>query len=238
LFFLVTLVTSVIKIVLSKVYIRFVLKASKEDGKDSSHIHFVISVMKDSNKIRIHLKGLEEFYNILQMTNCYNNGIIYKLCCKDTTIKDIYVGSTCAFRMRKANHKSNCNNENSKKYNYYVYKFIRDHGGWDNWDMVEIKQFNCETKRELDKEERAVLEILGGTLNKKVPSRSKVEYYQKKKEEIKEKQKAHYERNKKEICEKQKEKFNCECGSILRKADKSQHIKSNKHQKFLNSSFA
>ena len=149
------------------------------------------------------------------MMNCYNNGIIYKLCCKDTTIKDIYVGSTCAFRMRKNSHKSSCTNENSKKYNLNVYKFIRDHGGWDNWDMIEIKKVNCDTKRELDKEERAVLEQLGGTLNTNIPTSTM-----------------------KEIYEKRSEKFNCDCGSIIRKSGKSRHIKSEKHQKYLNSSFA
>ena len=179
------------------------------------------------------------------MENCYNNGIIYKLCCKDTTIKDIYVGSTCAFRMRKNSHKSHCTNENSNAYNYNVYKFIRDHGGWDNWDMIEIKKVNCETKRELEKEERAVLEQLGGTLNKHVPSRSKEEKKEKKKvrdqknkDKISEWHQLHYEANKETILEKQREKFNCECGSILRKAGKANHIKTNKHQKYINSSFA
>ena len=179
------------------------------------------------------------------MENCYNNGIIYKLCCKDPTIKDVYVGSTCAFRMRKANHKSKCNNENDKKYNTYVYKFIRENGGWDNWDMVEIKQFNCETKRELDKEERAVLEQLGGTLNSYTPYKTKNEY----KEEIKKWHQAHKEENgeygkayrlanKEQIHEKDKEKFICDCGSSLRKRGNSRHLKTEKHQKYLNSSFA
>ena len=191
------------------------------------------------------------------MTNCYNNGIIYKLCCKDTTIKDIYVGSTCAFRMRKNSHKSHCTNENSKKYNFNVYKFIRDHGGWENWEMIEIKQFNCDTKRELDKEERAVLEMLGGTLNTQIPTQSIKEYnkaynqahkeekkergkaqYQKNKEQIKENAKAYRLVKKEEIKEKRSVKINCDCGSTIQKRHKPEHIKSKKHQKYLNSSFA
>ena len=68
----------------------------------------------------------------------YNNIIIYKLCCKDPLITDIYIGSTTNFTKRKAAHKSNCNNENCKEYKFYVYEFIRDNGNWTNWDMIEI----------------------------------------------------------------------------------------------------
>jgi hypothetical protein len=185
------------------------------------------------------------YHSVTTMANCYNNGIIYKLCCKDTMIKDIYVGSTCAFRRRKNEHKSSCTNENSKKYNHNVYKFIRDHGGFSNWEMIEIKKVNCETKRELDKEERAVLEMLGGTLNSCTPYRTKnehkeqiKEWHQAHKEEKGEYDKAYRQTNKEQIKEKHREKFNCECGSILRKDGKAEHIKTNKHQKYLNSSFA
>jgi hypothetical protein len=48
----------------------------------------------------------------------YSNSIIYKLCCKDTSITDIYVGSTTAFRARKCQHKTVCHNENDKKHNF------------------------------------------------------------------------------------------------------------------------
>ena len=54
----------------------------------------------------------------------YNESMIYKLCCKDTDITDIYLGSTTNFRCRKNQHKSQCHNINAKGYNYKVYKFI------------------------------------------------------------------------------------------------------------------
>lgn len=165
------------------------------------------------------------------MANCYNNGIIYKLCCKDPTIKDIYVGSTCAFRRRKSQHKHSCNTENGRTYNRNVYKFIRDHGGFSNWDMVEIKKVNCETKRELEKEERVVLEQLGGTLNKQTPARTMKELA----EASKEKHKIYYEKNKEELLEKANEKFNCDCGGCYTKSHKLEHFKTTKHQKYLKS---
>ena len=187
-------------------------------------------------------------------TNRYQNGSIYKLCCKDPAITDCYVGSTCAFRNRKWKHKYSCNNENSKGYNYNVYQFIRDHGGFSNWDMIELIKYPCNTKRELELKEREYLEMLGGTLNNQIPTRSIKEYgkahYEANKEEINEKAKiyrqvnkerekerckAYREANKEEIKEKQSEKFNCEvCGGKFTHSNKSFHIKTPKHQKFLN----
>ena len=76
----------------------------------------------------------------------YSNSTIYKLCCKDTSIKDIYIGSTTNFRQRKSQHKNCCNNENNKHYNYRLYKFIRENGGFDNWEMFMIEEFKCENK--------------------------------------------------------------------------------------------
>ena len=80
----------------------------------------------------------------------YNNSLIYKLCCKDPSIEEIYVGSTTNFKQRKTSHKKSCNNENNKGYNLKVYKFIRDNGGFENWSMIQIEPYSCETKRELE----------------------------------------------------------------------------------------
>lgn len=38
----------------------------------------------------------------------YSNTIFYKIFCKDTTIKDLYVGLTTNFVQRKHAHKQSC----------------------------------------------------------------------------------------------------------------------------------
>ena len=156
-------------------------------------------------------------------TSRYQNGLIYKLCSKDPTIKDCYVGSTCNFTKRKYQHKSNCNNETCCKYNYYVYQFIRDHGGWENWDMIELIKYSCNTKRELELKEREHLELLGGTLNKQIPTRSKEE-----------KNKTYYENNREKHravcnawCEKNKERRK-ETNRLHREANKEQYAQNAK----------
>ena len=41
-----------------------------------------------------------------------NEITIYKIYCKDESIKDIYIGSTSNFKRRKRDHRSRCNNSN------------------------------------------------------------------------------------------------------------------------------
>ena len=131
----------------------------------------------------------------------YSKTIIYKICCKDTTITDIYIGSTCNFNRRKYAHKNDCNNEKQKKYNLKVYQFIRDNGDWNQWDMIQIKEFSCENKREKETEERKYIEELKPTLNCIIPTRSKKEWFNDNKEKIKKQKKEYYENNKRKIIE-------------------------------------
>jgi len=95
----------------------------------------------------------------------YSRNVIYKLCCLDQSITDIYVGQTTDFTKRKNCHKSNCNNENSKEYNLYVYQFIRLHGGWKNWNMIQVEEYPCNHKREAEARETYWMKELKSTLN-------------------------------------------------------------------------
>jgi hypothetical protein len=106
----------------------------------------------------------------------YSNTSIYKLCCNDPSITDVYVGHTTNFTNRKRTHKSNCIYENRNAYNIYVYQFIREHGGWDNWSMIEIEKISCIDGNDACKNERRHIELLGATLNKRVPYRTQSEH--------------------------------------------------------------
>jgi len=134
----------------------------------------------------------------------YGNGLIYKLCCKDINIKDEYVGSSVDFTERKRCHKNQCNNPNGKEYNFYVYKFIRDNGGFENWQMVLVEKFPCESKLQLKQRERHWIETLESKLNSNIPTRTKKEYNEEHKDEIKEQKKVYYEEHKDEIKERKK----------------------------------
>jgi len=137
----------------------------------------------------------------------YSKGLIYKLCCKDPNIIDIYIGSTTNMKNRKNQHKFRCNNPTDKNYNLKVYKFIRENGGWDNWTMVLVEYVNATSKQELEKEERVVIELLKPTLNYVIPTRTKKEWTEDNKKKIVEQQKTYREVNKIEITENNKKYY-------------------------------
>ena len=137
----------------------------------------------------------------------YSNTSIYKLCCNDPSITDIYVGHTTNFTRRKNEHKRTCTNEDTKAYNFYVYQFIRSNGGWNNWDMIEICRQSCIDGNDARKLERKYFEELGATLNVEVPSRTKTEYYKDNREDTLEYHKIYYEEHKEEINEKDKHRY-------------------------------
>ena len=140
---------------------------------------------------------------------------MYKIVCKDESVSDCYVGHTTNFPRRKNEHKSSCNNSNSKNYNFKVYQSIRSNGGLDNWDMIEIEKYPCENIFQVREKERYWIETLGATLNTNIPNRTDEEwreenkeyliekkhsynhvYYQEHNEELKEKTKDWYQENK------------------------------------------
>ena len=189
----------------------------------------------------------------------YSKGLIYKLRCLDPEIKDIYVGSTLNEVARRKKHKSDCHNTKSKAYNLCVYQFIRSHGGWENWKLVPIKLYPCNSKLELRMEEERMIEELEefSTLNrhrayldeeikkeetKEYLKKYHKKYYEENKEEILEKTKKYFEENKEKMLEKQKEYYNnnkkekrmviveCECGVKLQKISLTRHKKGKNKQ--------
>jgi len=161
----------------------------------------------------------------------YSKVFVYKICCRDASIEEIYVGSTCNLTRRKTEHKRNCTNEARKEYTCPVYKFIRDHGGWDNWDTVMIEEFSCETKMQKDKKERGWVEALKSKLNKNTPANYQTgEVYDKK-----EYRKAYEEENMVKIKEVRKEFrkkiIHCPCcDTMINLNNRFQHNKTQKHK--------
>jgi len=108
----------------------------------------------------------------------YSKTIIYKIVCDDLSVKDCYVGHTVNMTKRKWGHKSACNNENDKSYNYKIYKIIRENGGWDNWNMLLVEKFPCKDNSEACKREREVYEELDAKMNMLIPYRTQEEIKQ------------------------------------------------------------
>ena len=162
-----------------------------------------------------------------------NKTIIYLIKCRDSEIKEQYVGSTNNLKQRIYSHKSNCNNSNSKRYNLKVYKYIREHGGFDDFVFEILEEIEFETKKEKLSIERYYMEELKTTLNMDKTGRTKKEYNKANKEKIKEQSNQYYKANKEKIREYQKIKMTCECGSTFIKKEKSRHYKTHKHIKYI-----
>lgn len=152
----------------------------------------------------------------------YSKTIIYKLVCNDLEIKSCYIGHTTNFIKRKYCHHSDCYNENRKAYNLLVYKIIRENDGWENWSMIEVEKYNCKDLNEALARERYWIEELKADLNKAIPTRTKKEWNKDNKDQIKE----YYQY-------KDKQKNNCDCGGKYTFTGKSHHLKTKKHQKYL-----
>jgi hypothetical protein len=115
----------------------------------------------------------------------YENAFIYKIVCLDPEVKDLYVGSTTNLTKRKYGHKSCCTCPTNKHYHLYVYQFIRENGGFDNWKFIVVRRYHdIETKEELVRKEGKYARLLHATLNKRCPGRTKQEYYKDNKDTI------------------------------------------------------
>ncbi len=88
----------------------------------------------------------------------------YKIyCLTDETI--FYIGSTNNLSRRKSHHKKNVKNKVGKLYWTSLYKFIRENGGWENFNMIAIKIDDYENKNLWLEEEQNIIEELRPPLN-------------------------------------------------------------------------
>ena len=69
---------------------------------------------------------------------------VYCIVSNDSNVQEVYVGSTEDLNKRVIDHKNRCNNKNSPKYNYNVYQFIRENGGFDNWKFIWLEMFKTD----------------------------------------------------------------------------------------------
>ena len=134
----------------------------------------------------------------------------YKFVCKDPSILYSYVGHTTNFSKRKGTHKKCCTNSEDKSYNLPIYVFIRQNGGWSNWDMVQTHSQICKDNLEARQIEQELLEQQQLKLNtnnaylsleqRKInKSNNAKEYREKNKEQIAIKRSEYYEKNKEQI---------------------------------------
>jgi len=143
---------------------------------------------------------------------------IYKLIKKDAINDDmIYIGSTEDINDRMSKHKYSCNNIKHCKYNYKVYKYIRDNGGWNEWKYEIIDEVEVALREDAGIYEGEYIikydainklnDVVAGRCLNKSKNQYHKEKYQRNKEVISQKSKEKYQRNKEVISQKSKEKY-------------------------------
>jgi hypothetical protein len=187
----------------------------------------------------------------------YQNGKIYKI--EDNTNGNVYIGSTCekTLARRLAGHvgqyklylKGKC---------YYVSSFdiIKN----NDYKIVLIEKYQCESKDELFARERHYTNLMGCVnqvknqgltlelgnveynkinckkyyeINKTELNEKHQTYNKENKDKIREYQKKYNQDNLETIKERQNKKHNCECGGRFTHNQKLRHMKTKRHLAFL-----
>jgi hypothetical protein len=107
----------------------------------------------------------------------YGNTAFYQIRCRDSSITTTYIGHTVNFKIREQKHKSSCNNKKGPRYHLRVYRSIREHGGWENWEMILLEHRSCRGKAEAEERERELMFQYQTALNIAVPKRTPKEWY-------------------------------------------------------------
>ena len=162
------------------------------------------------------------FVKYIKLREKLSKAKIYKII--DNTNDNIYIGSTCkTLKTRLSVHKAGY-----KMFLKGLYDNVRSFNILKNNDYkIELlENCNIKTKQELLARERYFIKN-NNCLNKYIPGScdNGIQQYQK------EYQKEYNANNKYKI----NEKFECECRGKYTHANKSHHIKTNKHQKYLES---
>jgi hypothetical protein len=191
------------------------------------------------------------------MDNIYQKGQLYTIRSHQTDI--FYIGSTTqALHQRLSGHrrdfkKWSADNENINFITSFEILKYEDH----YIELLEI--FPCNSKKELNKREGQHIRSQEKCVNKCIAGRTRLEwendnkkniieyhikyrdehqeqikkYRDENKEQNLEYQKQYYETNKDQILEKAYQTIECECGINYTKHHKSRHLKTKKHQTYL-----
>jgi len=90
---------------------------------------------------------------------------VYRMFCKDTRVTDCYIGSTTDIKQRMRGHRDDVEYETRKRHTRKS-QFIRENGGWENWDHEVLESLEFQTQEELRMwEQKWIDETPTATLN-------------------------------------------------------------------------
>jgi hypothetical protein len=169
------------------------------------------------------------------MSKVYPEAVIYKISTSDNS--KVYYGSTNNLKKRKSKHLSSFRNHLKGGSVAYLTAFEILSDPDCKFEIVATLQ-NI-SRQELEKIESHYIlnnpcvnynKILGDKVKSRQVSSDK--FYQKHKNELKDKSKEYYDQNKNRIAARKTEKIKCECGATCSRNNISQHKNSKKHKDY------
>jgi hypothetical protein len=160
----------------------------------------------------------------------YQNGKIYTI--RSFQTDDVYYGSTTQpLSKRLSKHKGDYKQWQKNKHHYVTsYELIK----FDDCYIELYELYPCNSKTELEKREGQVIRENKNAVNKVIAGRTKKEYYLENIDTVKKCHKQYRENNKESIKEQRSRVCDCECGSQYIHDHKLRHLKSTKHQNYVN----
>ena len=189
----------------------------------------------------------EEYINVKMEdgTECDNQEIknysMYKICPKNKNLNYCYIGQTTNFENRQKQHIKNTINQSDKKhYHLKHYQTIRENGGWDEWEMIEIEKFNGKTNLEARMREQELIEEYNANLNslsayiteeeRLATKKAITEKYREEHKELLKEQTKKYKEEHKEIIAEQMKKYRQENKDKIK--EKTKEYKEKNKEKF------
>lgn len=142
-------------------------------------------------------------------------------------VNDCYIGSTQNINQRLRNHKSNCNNEKSEKYNYKIYQYIRNNGGFENFKLTLLKQCDCNSRLDAKAIEKSYIDEYEAKLNSILPYTT-IHCERMRKNNF---MRNYYHENKDKINSYKSTPYTCECCNvIINTGNKARHERTQRHK--------
>jgi hypothetical protein len=163
---------------------------------------------------------MEKEYSLIDSSSDIDNYFMYKINPKNSNLNYCYIGHTNNFSFRKRQHQLPCIDITHSKSHIKLYKVIRENGGWDEWEMIELEKFNGKTKLEARMREQELIKIHNANLNmlnayitedeRKATKNAITEKYREENKELLKEQTKKYKEEHKEVIAEQMKKYRAE----------------------------
>jgi hypothetical protein len=173
-----------------------------------------------------HNNNLQVINNMMTTKQKYQNSKIYAI--KSFQTNDVYYGSTTkSLSKRLSRHKEDYRRWQKNKYHYVTsYEVMK----FDDCYIELYELYPCNSKTELERREGQIIRANVDAINQRIAGRTKKEYDRDNVDNKKKYDQQYRKANRDKI----NEKHNCVCGVSYIKRNKTDHLKTVKHQNYVN----